>query len=605
VNDVQGAPNIRVFGHTSQRIPTMNLKRAAAAAAILLLAFPGVANAGGWTDGAGANGQIITGSKLVTGVGGSDAEGAISIRFADNPIPLFYESKGGVDVINAAGNFVIHEAGTAYSASPWMSPTPFAETSAPATSGHGTVASPWVVTSGFDTPGLGITQKISHVDGSRALTLSWKVTNPSGLTVPFKAFWNADLYVAGSDRGTGALVTGPPRTLEGIATNGTTAGLVELMPWSHYYEGYYDGAISPAYVAWHNYHDTINPRRVDNGFGVEWDRTLAPHASTTLVLGFNAAEPGSAPPPEIAPDITGSPVSGPSHTARFEFAKAKGDTATVSYECSVDGGQFQPCTSPETYGRLALGEHVFRVHGVNVNGFSGPAASAMWTIMPAPKQAPGSHPAVGLPSVAVAGRHLEVGCKLGTGKIAKCSVTLVTPGGVVVGHGVHVFRGAHQRRHGKVEVVLTARGRRFAGQPGGVRVLATAMVSPVGGGTPLVARQTVHVVSPNVDVTPGALQFQSGSAVLLRSGRGYLLSLVGQLAGATRVVATGYTDDLGSAWANYGLGLARADAVCAFISHRAHVACEAVSYGESHPRATNATAAGRALNRRVELRLTY
>jgi outer membrane protein OmpA-like peptidoglycan-associated protein len=229
---------------------------------------------------------------------------------------------------------------------------------------------------------------------------------------------------------------------------------------------------------------------------------------------------------------------------------------------------------------------------------------AVWTINP-PRRSPGSHPAVGLQSVTVAEHTLKVGCSLGSGKIAKCAVTLVTPGGVVVGRGVRVFRGAHQRKHGKVEVVLTARGRKLAAQPGGVRVVATATVSPVGGGTPLVARQTVHVVSPTVDVTPGELQFQSGSAVLLPGGRSYLLTLVGQLAGATRVVATGYTDAIGNAQANYRLGLARADTVCALISHRAHVACEALSYGEGHPRATNATAAGRALNRRVELRLTY
>ena len=115
----------------------------------------------------------------------------------------------------------------------------------------------------------------------------------------------------------------------------------------------------------------------------------------------------------------------------------------------------------------------------------------------------------------------------------------------------------------------------------------------------------MRVVCSRVDVTPGALQFESGSAVLLPSGRSYLLGLIGQLKGAKRVVATGYTDSLGSAAANYRLGLARANAVCAFISHRAHVACLAVAYGESHPRATNATAAGRALNRRVELLLTY
>ena len=171
--------------------------------------------------------------------------------------------------------------------------------------------------------------------------------------------------------------------------------------------------------------------------------------------------------------------------------------------------------------------------------------------------------------------------------------------------GSIVFHGVHQRRHGKVEVVLTAKGRALVARPGGVRVVATVAVVPVGGSTPLVARQTVHIVSPSVDVTPGALQFESGSAVLLPSGRSYLLGLVSQLTGARRVVATGYTDDTGNAGGNYRLGLARATVVCSIIAKRAHVACRAVSFGEGHPRATNATASGRALNRRVELHLTY
>jgi outer membrane protein OmpA-like peptidoglycan-associated protein len=185
----------------------------------------------------------------------------------------------------------------------------------------------------------------------------------------------------------------------------------------------------------------------------------------------------------------------------------------------------------------------------------------------------------------------------------RCSVTLVTPSGVVVGRGVRVFHGAHG--HGKVHVVLTAKGRALAANPGGVKVRATAVITPNGGGKNVIAKQTVHVVSPHVAVTPGSLQFESGSAVLLPSGRSYLLGLVSQLAGAKQVVATGYTDNLGSAAANYRLGLARANAVCAFLSSRAHVACRAASYGESHPRATNTTAVGRALNRRVELQLTY
>lgn len=376
----------------------MSLKRAVIAAAILLLAVPGVASAGGAGDNPGTDGVLINGSKLVTAVGGVDTPGAISVRFEDTTTALFYEDDNGVDASQAPGLFAIHENGTAYSADPW---------------------------------------------------------------------WGA---------------------------------------------------------------------------------------------------------------------------------------ATIGYECSLDGGQFDLCTSPQTYTGLGLGEHVFRVHGVNADGDFGPAASAMWTVK---HRVVGSHPRVGLPAVAPAGHSIKVGCSLATGRIARCEVTLTTARGIVIGHAVRVFHGYHQRRHGKVEVVLTGKGRKLADQPGGVHVFATVAVLPVGGTTPLVAKQTVHVVSSRVDVTPGALRFESGSAVLLPSGRSYLLGLIGQLKGARRVVATGYTDSLGSAAANYRLGFARADAVCAFISHRSHVACRAVAYGESHPRTTNATAAGRALNRRVELLLTY
>ena len=184
-------------------------------------------------------------------------------------------------------------------------------------------------------------------------TLTWKVTNTSGASVPFSAFWSTDLYVAGSDQGVGALVSGPPRTLQGIAIDGTKAGLVELTRWSHWFEGGYWPSTAVDVDAGATYNDTFNPNSVDNGFGVQWNKTLAPGASTTIVLGFNASEPGGAPVPTVAPDITRSPVSGPSHSATFAFAAHAGDTATVGFECSIDGGLFNPCTSPETLSGIA------------------------------------------------------------------------------------------------------------------------------------------------------------------------------------------------------------------------------------------------------------
>ena len=576
----------------------MNLRRAAAAAAILVLALPATAHAGGAADNAGTDGQLITGSNLVTAVGGDASSGAISARFADSTTALFYYDGAGVDPVDAPGLFAIHEGGTAYSAEG----TPFTPVSPAVLTGSGSVASPWAVSSAFATPDLGVTQRITHVNGSRILTMTWTVTNSSGTSVPLKAFWNADLFVAGSDRGRGAIVQGNPRVLQGIAIDGTKVGLVQLTPWSRYFEGGYWKATRVSWNAGTGYPDTISTHLIDNGFGVQWNRMLAPGGSTTLVLGFNASEPGGI-AVETPPQITQKPAAaGTSSSATFAFRRHPGDAATVSFECSVDGGVYNPCTSPVTYTGLTAARHVFRVHGVNAVGDFGPPAQASWRVT---QGAAGSQPSVHLPAVAVAARRLPVSCRLGSGLIARCTVTLVGPGGVVLGRGQAGFRTGHQPRRAVVSVTLTGKGRLLAARPGGVRVVATATVLPAGASMPLVARHAVHVVAPSVDVTPGALQFQTGSAALLPGGIAYLRRLVPQLAGARTVLASGYTDNLGTPAWNYQLGLDRAQAVCTFIEQHVRVGCTARSFGETHPVATNATAAGRAINRRVELRVTY
>ena len=63
---------------------------------------------------------------------------------------------------------------------------------------------------------------------------------------------------------------------------------------------------------------------------------------------------------------------------------------------------------------------------------------------------------------------------------------------------------------------------------------------------------------------------------------------------------------LGARGANVALGLARARAVCAKLRALGlHAAFKAESLGPDQPCASNATAHGRALNRRVEVRIVY
>jgi OOP family OmpA-OmpF porin len=101
------------------------------------------------------------------------------------------------------------------------------------------------------------------------------------------------------------------------------------------------------------------------------------------------------------------------------------------------------------------------------------------------------------------------------------------------------------------------------------------------------------------------VNFRTGSSALTPGGRTVLLRAVNLLKASTvRVEVGGHTDNRGAVRANERLSLARANTV-----KRTLVAAgidagriEVKGYGPSQPRATNATAAGRGLNRRVELK---
>jgi len=72
--------------------------------------------------------------------------------------------------------------------------------------------------------------------------------------------------------------------------------------------------------------------------------------------------------------------------------------------------------------------------------------------------------------------------------------------------------------------------------------------------------------------------------------------------GATKVRVAGFTDSKGSASYNKKLSLRRAEAVRKGLAGRVPgLTSEVKGYGEARPIATNETAAGRALNRRVTI----
>jgi outer membrane protein OmpA-like peptidoglycan-associated protein len=112
--------------------------------------------------------------------------------------------------------------------------------------------------------------------------------------------------------------------------------------------------------------------------------------------------------------------------------------------------------------------------------------------------------------------------------------------------------------------------------------------------------------SRGVVANPLIWPFGPRSYKLVRRARRLVERVAATAAHARRIICVGYTDDLGDRSENLALGLKRARAVCAILhALGVHASLEAESRGEAEPRASNATPAGRALNRRVELRIAY
>ena len=110
-----------------------------------------------------------------------------------------------------------------------------------------------------------------------------------------------------------------------------------------------------------------------------------------------------------------------------------------------------------------------------------------------------------------------------------------------------------------------------------------------------------------LDVRLEGVQFASGSAAITESSRAVLDKVVEALLSfpRARVEIGAHTDAQGSEAFNQRLSQQRAEAVTAYLIDRGveRERLEARGYGESQPVADNADAAGRALNRRVEMRL--
>jgi outer membrane protein OmpA-like peptidoglycan-associated protein len=307
------------------------------------------------------------------------------------------------------------------------------------------------------------------------------------------------------------------------------------------------------------------------------------------------------PPPP--PTILGGPnaFTLPS-PAQFQISVAPGTTL----ECSLDGQAYEPCSDVVDLFSLPLGSHSLAVRQVDEAGNASAPSIYSWNVL----ASTGAH---GLPrhaklliaeqSTASSGRNLNVGCNLDAGSVQSCDVKAYY-NGRLIGTGT-----ARERRPGHTHMIVAVRlnstGRRLlAGAVDGLPVRFRGSARPFQFGR-LSARARTVVYEPQRYVITDVL-FDFNSAKLTHAAKSILREIASELRGARSVVCEGNTDSYGSAAYNYRLGLRRAATVCTALRRLAvHARMSTVSYGAHRPVATNRTASGRHLNRRVLVRVSY
>jgi outer membrane protein OmpA-like peptidoglycan-associated protein len=309
-----------------------------------------------------------------------------------------------------------------------------------------------------------------------------------------------------------------------------------------------------------------------------------------------------------APQVLAGPDSRTdAREAAFEFA----GEPEATFECRLDGGAWAACTSPKRFDGLTPGAHVFELRQRDVAGNVSAVRTERWTIASDKPEAPGggSTPVTAvLPTagVAVEGSKASVGCRSAGARITRCTVKVYARVGgrlVLIGTGRTV--SADGSRRVSVDVRLNEAGRRYVRRVGGVKAIFKVAAATRGGGV-VKTTDTARLLPPRMLVIPSSLLFGVDQAELTPRGKQYLRGMVDRLAGVKTMTCIGHTDATGPAQYNLGLGLRRAQAVCGYLrAVGVKATMRTSSAGASRPRASNDTARGRELNRRVELDLRY
>lgn len=317
---------------------------------------------------------------------------------------------------------------------------------------------------------------------------------------------------------------------------------------------------------------------------------------------------------ETAAPAAPTPISTPevettSSSAHFVFSHESGTTV----ECSIDGGAYAPCTSGLTVGGLSEGWHTISVRQVSLAGVASAPVTYRWHVgkkATPPTTKPTTLSAkLGAHATAQGDRAVKVGCRLSGGEMRRCTVTAYHE---VHKHRVEVGRGTLKMSKqggtgGVVDVHLNARGRHLLDyRLGGLAVTLHTSAATYAGHELKAKSLKARLYAQRVLLIPIVWPFETARSRLVGQAERIVKGAAREIRGAHAVTCIGYTDSRGGGQYNVRLGLRRAKAVCAALKRLGvHARFKVESRGEGSPRATNRTAAGRARNRRVELRVRY
>jgi hypothetical protein len=96
-----------------------------------------------------------------------------------------------------------------------------------------------------------------------------------------------------------------------------------------------------------------------------------PTVTTTSLPATTTAAPDTTPPVAAI-----SSVSTSGGDATFAFSSSEDGS---SFQCALDGGALEPCSSPKGYTALAYGSHTFSARATDAAGNTGPDATHAWS----------------------------------------------------------------------------------------------------------------------------------------------------------------------------------------------------------------------------------